>query len=979
MKQKLKERKMYLTLFLIILMIMGVNPFTFAQGIMVNGRVIDSNHDPIIGANVLVKGTTTGVATDSNGSFSLANVESGSILVISSLGYLSQEVKAVSGRVLQITLADNLQLLDEVVVVGYGSMEKNKITSSISNIKPKDFNSGNISNPAQLLQGKVAGLSIVTPQGNPNGTFSIRLRGLSTLGASTQPLVIIDGVVGGDINSVDPNDIASMDILKDGGAAAIYGTRGSTGVIIITTKTGAKDKSAVSYNAYVAMENMDRSLPIMSRSEYLEYGGTDYGGNTDWMDQITRTALSQVHNLSLSGATQKFSYMASLNYRDVDGIVTNTGYQRLSGRLNLSQKLLNDRLTIGLNLALASNDASMGFDDVFRSAIIMPPTAPVTSSEPSNVKYGGYFQNLAHELFNPVAIIDQNQNDQQSTRSTYNIQGDLKITGNLTASVHYAHNEENVMSGQYISKYSLYGNGSDRNGLASKSTYHNENDLFELTGNYLKSLGKLNLNLLGGYSYQEFTSEHDYIQAGNFLTDEFSYNNLAAARDFADGKARGESQKESNKLIAFFGRLNLSYSDTYFLMASLRREGSSRFGTGRKWGNFTGLSAGADLSRILDIPSVNQLKVRGSFGITGALPAQSYLSQQTYGPGSSLTYFLYNDKFTPVYSPQSNSNPDLRWEKKTETDFGVDFGLFGSRLTGSFDYYNRKTTDALITLNVPVPPNLFPTTVLNAGKLQNRGIEIALNYDVIKSNDFTWTTKLTYSTNSAKVLSLSMGDLTYGTREVGGLPAPLTGNVVRVEEGKAIGQMIGWIYEGVNADGSYKLKDTDGNGVVNEQDRAVIGRGLPKGEFGFGNTFTYKNFDLGFFFRGVYGHDLVNLHRTMFEQVSRISTYNLIKTKHFEPAYTGPVAYNSHYVEDASFVKLDNLTLGYNFKLRSKALVSSARVYLTGQNLFYITGYSGVDPEPRYMYDNNVLAPGIEPLNSWVTTRTFTLGVNLTF
>ena len=239
-------------------------------------------------------------------------------------------------------------------------------------------------------------------------------------------------------------------------------------------------------------------------------------------------------------------------------------------------------------------------------------------------------------------------------------------------------------------------------------------------------------------------------------------------------------------------------------MASLRREGSSRFGTGRKWGNFTGLSAGADLSRILDIPSVNQLKVRGSFGITGALPAQSYLSQQTYGPGSSLTYFLYNDKFTPVYSPQSNSNPDLRWEKKTETDFGVDFGLFGSRLTGSFDYYNRKTTDALITLNVPVPPNLFPTTVLNAGKLQNRGIEIALNYDVIKSNDFTWTTKLTYSTNRAKVLSLSMGDLTYGTREVGGLPAPLTGNVVRVEEGKAIGQMMGWIYEGVNEEGSYK-------------------------------------------------------------------------------------------------------------------------------------------------------------------------------
>lgn len=974
----LKNYKQHFRAFLFILLMVGISQMSYAQGKSISGTVKDVNNEPLIGVSVVVKGTTTGAATDADGNYTLT-AGSNSTLVFSFIGFIPQEVVVGDRTSINITLEEDNQMLKEIVVIGYGSMEKNKITSAITNIKPEDFNKGNINNPAQLLQGKVAGLSVVSPQGNPNGTYNIRLRGLSTIGANTQPLIIIDGVIGADLSSVDPNDIASMDILKDGGAAAIYGTRGSSGVIIITTKTGAKDQATVSYNGYVAMENMDRSLPIMSRSEYLEYGGTDYGGDTDWMDEITRTALSHVHNISLTGGTKKFSYMASLNYRDVQGIVHNTGYDQLSGRLNLSQKILNDRLTLSLNLALANKKSKMGFDDVFRSAIIMPPTAPVYGTGEDYDQYGGYFQNRAHELYNPMAIINQNINDQKTTRVTYNAQADLKIIDGLSATLRFAQNNEDIMNGQYISKYSLYGSGIDRQGLASRSTYNNKSDLFEFTGNYLRSFDKLNLNALAGYSYQRFTSEHYYLQAGNFLTDGFSYNNLAAARDLADGKAKAESFKESSKLIAFFGRVNLSYDDTYFLMASLRREGSSRFGDGNKWGNFTGVSAGVDISKIVDIPHVDQLKLRGSYGVTGALPAQSYLSKQIYGPGSSLDYYLYNDKFTPVYSPQSNPNPDLKWETKTEIDFGIDFSMFNSRLTGTLDYYNRKTSDALITLNVPVPPNLYPTSVLNAGKLRNRGFEVGLNFEAIKTKDFSWTTRLTYATNSSKIISLSMGDIQYGVREVGGLPAPLTGNVVRVQEGKPLGQMIGWIYEGVDADGNYILKDLDGNGEINEKDVDVIGRGMPKGEFGFGNTFTYRNFDFSFFFRGVYGHDLVNLHRTMFEQVSRISTYNLIKTKHFQPEYKGPVAYNSHYVEDASFIKLDNITLGYNFKLPANSVIEAARVYVTGQNLFYITGYSGVDPEPRYSYDNNVLAPGIEPLNSWVTTRTFTLGVNLTF
>lgn len=944
----------------------------------ITGKVTDEDGAPVIGANVIEKGTTNGTVTDMNGNFSLA-VDENSSLQISYIGYLSQNIQIARRSKIDVTLLEDLKGLEEVIVVGYGSIEKNKITSAITNIKPKDFNKGNINNPAQLLQGKVSGLSIVSPQGNPNGTYHIRMRGLSTIGANTEPLIIIDGVIGADISSVDPVDIASIDVLKDGGAAAIYGTRGSSGVIIVTTKTGVKDRTSVSYNGYISSENMDRSLPVMSRSEYLEHGGTDYGSSTNWMNEITRTAFSHVHSLSLSGGTQKTSYMGSINYRNMEGIVPKTGYNQLGGRLNLNQRLLDNRLIIGLNLALLNKDANVGFDDVFRSAIVMPPTAPVYGEVDDYDMYGAYFQNRAHELFNPVAIINQNQNIRKTSRATYNIQGDLKVTGDITTSIRYAHNNENITNSQYISKYSLYGSGIDRGGLASQSNYSNKNDLFELTGNYLKSIDLININALAGYSYQDFTSEYFYLQAGNFLTDKFSFNNLAAARDFADGKAKAESNKESNKLIAFFGRINLSADNTYFLMASLRREGSSRFGEGNKWGNFVGLSTGVDINRILNIPFTDQLKLRGSYGLTGALPAQSYLSKQIYGPGNNLEYYLYKDQFTPVYLPQSNPNPDLKWETKSEIDFGVDFSMFNSRLTGSIDYYNRKTSDALITLNVPVPPNLFPTSALNAGELQNRGFEIGMTYDVVRTNNFSWSTSLTHSTNSSKIISLSMGDIQYGIREVGGLPAPLTGNVVRVQEGKPLGQMIGWIYEGVKSDGSYNLKDIDDNGVINERDVDVIGRGLPKGEFGFGNTLTYRNFDLNFFFRGVYGHDLVNLHRTMFEQVSRISTYNLIKTNYFQPEYKGPVAYNSHYVENASFIKLDNLSLGYNFKLSSQSIISQARLYITGQNLFYITDYSGVDPEPRYSYEGNVLAPGIEPLNSWVTTRTFTLGVNLTF
>ncbi len=976
------KEKTNICFFPILFFILGIfcSASAFSQNLILKGRVKDDKGNPLSNVNVLVKETNLGTITDGEGSFALSNVQPGSVLNFTHTGYQSQELKIFNNDFLDVILSTNNQLLGDVVVIGYGTIAKKEVTNAITHLNPADLNKGAINNPAQLLQGKVAGLSIVAPQGNPNGTYNIRLRGLSTLGANSQPLIIVDGVIGVDLNSIDPNDIASIDVLKDGGAAAIYGTRGSSGVILITTKTGARGKTRVEYNGYASSETKNRFLPVMDKKTYLANGGTDFGANTNWLNEITRNAKSHTHNLALSGGSEKTKYMVSANYRNVEGILDNTGFQQLGARLNLSQKTLNDRLTLSLNLSLQSKDAKLGYEDAFRAAVAMPPTAPIHTSDPYFAKYGGYFQSEVHELYNPVGIVQQNINDQAINRLTYNLRADYEVIDHLIASVHYARNSDNITNGRYISKYSYYGSGVDRNGLATRSNDANKSDLFEVTGNYSKTFNLLNATFLAGYSYQNFNAENFFIQAGNFLTDAFGYNNFAAAKDFADGKAIATSFKENNKLIAFFGRAAFNYNNTYFLSASIRREGSSRFGAGNKWGLFPGISAAADLSQMVNIPKVNLFKLRTSYGVTGALPGQSYLSQQLYGPGSSPTYFLYNGEFTPVYSPQSNANPDLKWETKSEFDFGIDFSAFDSRLNGTIDYYNRKTTDALITLNVPVPPNLFPTTVLNAGELKNAGIEVSLDYQVIKTSSFGWNTKVSFATFNSKVISLSMGDIKYGVREVGGLPAPLTGNTVRVEEGKPIGQMFGWVYEGVGSDGKYIIKDLDGNNTINEKDMTIIGRGLPKGEWGWSNTLTYNRFDLNIFMRGVYGHDLVNLNRTMFEQVSRISSYNLVHTKYFDPAYTGPAAYNSYYLENGSFAKLEYLALGYQFKIPANKAISALRLYASGQNLFYITKYTGVDPEPRYTdTDGNVLAPGVEPRNSWITTKTFTVGLNVSF
>ncbi len=966
---------------------------TFAQEITVTGTVSSDAEGPIPGVNIVIQGTTQGTVTDVDGNFSITVPGPDAVLVFTSIGYASQSVTVGNQTSINVTLTEDVTALDEIVVIGYGTQKKKELTSAISNVKSEDFVKGNVNNPAQLLQGKVAGLSITRPGGNPNQGYTIRLRGMSTIGANTEPLVVIDGVIGGSLNNVDPNDIESIDVLKDGSAAAIYGTRGSSGVIIVTTKMGRRGTSKVEYNGYVTAETVAKHTDVMDATQWRALSqetnlGTDFGESTDWFDETTQTAISQVHNLSMSGGTNQTTYRASFNIRDNKGISINTGFNQLNGRLNLRQKAMNDRLTVDLNIGATSKEAQYGFNDAFRYATVYNPTAPVRSDDAAYDIYDGYFQQVLYDYYNPVQILEQNINEGKDRRLNVALKGAFNITKNLTVDAFYSIQNETFLRGQYYDKNS-YWTGMDRNGLAERRMSDNANRLFESTARWTGNVGPANLTVLGGYSYQEFTWEGFSARGGDFITDAFTYNNLSAALDFNNGLGTINSYKSSAKLIAFFGRVNLNVTDNWFLTASARYEGSSRFGDENKWGLFPAIGAGVELANLLNVSSLDNLKLRVSYGMTGNQPAHSYLSILRLGPGGN---FFYNGEFVPGYAPVSNANEDLGWEKKAEIDVGIDYSLFDGTLFGSLDFYTRTTTDLLFEYEVPVPPNLHTTAWLNLGEIKNSGIELSLTWRAIQTGDFSYSMSITptyYLKNELVSLSgtFNGAELTYGVRDLAPMGAPGQSDVptVRAEEGKPIGQLWAHTFVEIDSDGNLILQDTNEDGTVDEADRSVVGNGLPDAEFGFTNSFTYKNLDLNITFRSVLGHDLNNKYRAFYEVPNMIGSYNLPVTATDVRNENGTL-YNassgvlsSYHIEDASFLSLDYVSLGYNFNLPGDAGFKNLRIYVAGNNLFYITGYSGSDPNPRYEYEGNTLAPGQDARNTWFRTRSVSLGVSLGF
>lgn len=972
--------------------------------VTVTGTIKDSNGQPLPMATIVEKGTTNGIQSDFDGNFTLKVTDLSQTLVVSFVGYLSTEVALNGKSKISVVLQENLAAIEEVVVVGYGTQKKEEVTTSIVRVDEKDFNSGSVNDPNQLLQGKVAGLNIARVGGNPNQPYAIRLRGLSTFGANTNPLVVIDGVVGGSMSSVDPTDIASINVLKDASAGAIYGTRASTGVIIITTKTGSggtKASAELEYNGYVAAESVSHTIPVANAADYLKYGGLDMGSNTDWLSEVTRIGITQVHNLAYSGSSGKgLTYRASINYRDGQGVVNATGFNQLNARLNISQMLLNNKLKLTGIMTTTSREEQIGWDQTFRYALTFNPTAPIFEQRAATTLgrdpnlYGGYTETNVQDVYNPVAIYGLgNRKSRDVKHHLINFKADLELAKGLIISSNFATEADVNHYGDYYTSNSMMGNGNGNNGAAYQRNDINTSKLFEVTANYNGAFKDFSYNALGGYSYENF--DYQWFDAYNtdFISDAVGYDNLGLGIGITKNRARVGSNREEANLAAYFGRINLNYNSLAYLSASIRREASSRFGANNRWGNFWAVSGGLNLQKIVNLPKVEILKLRLGYGITGNEPRERYAWLQRLGPGS--TGFV-NGGYVSSIRPTSNPNPDLKWEQKGELNAGLDFAVLKSRLSGSFDYFTRITSDLLASVTVPQPPNNFNRTLLNLGELKTTGWEGQISYKVFDKKDFSWT----FGANIAtfKTILVKFNNVENAVEFRGNLGAPGLNNtyVIRVAEGEEIGNIRAAIFAGYDNEGrSLVINQETGESTRDrnlDRDGVIVGNGLPDFTFGINNSLQYKKFDFNFFFRGAVGHSLVNISRAYWEHPSIAAKQNFVMTKYFNADDKEQDAYNSSYVEKADFIRLDNATIGYTLDLIGNKYLKSVRVYVSGNNLLTITGYTGADPEVRYSdngpvtegnagvaYGGDILVPGIDQRVTAPPTRTITFGVNVKF
>jgi len=976
--------KRFLTKWTFLLAIMLGFSFGINAQRTISGKVTDaSSNEPLIGANILVKGTGSGTITDIDGSYSLSVPAGATALVFSYTGYTDQEIALGSSNTVNVALAAG-QLIDEVVVVGYGTQKSKEVTGAVVSVKKEDFNAGNVNSPAQLLQGRVAGLTVSRPGGDPNGGFGIRLRGLSTIGAQTEPLIIVDGVLGASLNNIDPQDIESFDVLKDGSAAAIYGTRGSSGVIIITTKKGKKGTSSVEYNGYLASESIAKLPAFLTATEFKDAGGIDAGATTNWYDEISQSALSQSHNVSMSGGTSNTSYRASFNYRDMAGVVANTGFKQLNGSLTLNQKAMNDKLNLSLNMIATNRDSKFGFPEAFRYASIANPTSRVFLED------GSYNNPSGFDVFNPVSIVNQ-INEGERSELLANMAASYEITSGLKVSASYAKQKSSSLNGEYYARNSVYRQGIARTGVARRTTDVSQNDLFEATLGYTGESGKLDYSILGGYSYQNFVFQGQGIEAGGYLLDAFTYNNIGASSEVLKGLATPYSYNNGYVLQAQFARMNLNYDDTYFLSASVRREGSDRFGEDNKYGIFPAVSAGLDFSKLADLNNVDNLKLRVGYGVTGNLPGDSYLGYTIFSPGAQ---FFYNGGFVPSYGPTQNANPDLKWETKSEVNLGIDYAMFDFKLRGSLDVFQRSTRDLILFTRVPVPPNLAPFTWKNSAAFTTRGVEFSASYDLVKTQSFSYTPTFIITSYGTTLDQYLEEDAEF-KQFITNLGAPgqnITDAGVGLhllEANKPIGQIVAPIWTGKLDAGKPAFDDQNGDGKIDANDWVVVGSGLPDFELSLNNAFSFGNWDASFFFRGAFGHSLVHENRAFYEIKPAVLAANIVKTKYYDEAVS-TASYNNTHVEKADFLRLDNASIGYNFNTKGNKHFNKARLFVTGQNLFTITGYTGVDPEVRLAdtgsVDNggrtggaNPLAPGVDRRNTYYLTRTLTVGLNLGF
>lgn len=938
----------------------------------VKGVVVNKNGETLPGVSVLVKGTQIGVTTDTDGRFTLKVPAGSKLIQFSFIGMQTREMPVSSKSAMRVVLDDDMVALDEVVAIGYGSVSKKDLTGSVVNLSDKTFNKGVVTSAEQLIAGQVAGLVVTKAGGDPTEGSTMRLRGTTSLLGGNAPLVVIDGVPGASMNIVSPQDIESISVLKDASAAAIYGARSANGVIIITTKKGKEGRATVSYDGYFGVEKIANNLDMLSADQWRQYvkennlDAVDYGGNTAWHKEIFRTGYSQNHNLSLTGGSKETHYRASVNFLDQKGIVLKNDLQRINASFSLEQSALDDKLMIRLN----ANTTLEKWHDVpdqtvYTYSYNLNPTIPIYNED------GSYKEVLGHAYYNPIAVLNQLTSEKKRNYFQGRLQADYKILPSLTASINGSLSRNNYLDGFYAPRASKPGEA--EKGRAKRSTTENTSNLLEANLTYDKTFGVHKVNAIVGYSYQDFSAESFSAQNRNFATDLFSYNNLGAGNKLQPDDVK--SNKESNRLISFYGRATYSFNNKYTATATVRRDGSSRFGKNNRWGIFPSGSLAWRMSEedfMKDISFIDDLKLRVSYGITGNQDIPNYRTMSLYGTSG---YYYSNGEFFTQYAPSQNPNPDLKWEQTAQLNVGLDYYLLGGKLRGSIEYYNKQTSNLLYDYPVPSPPYQFSSMIANVGKVSNKGIEIVIESTPIRNKNFSWDLSFNFSKNKNMVESLSneefQRDEVYtGAASISGLQE--TSQILKA--GYPLGTFYGAKYIGQDENGIFQYEDVSKDGqFVYADDRTDIGCAQPDFTINLTNSFEYKNFTLSFLLRGVFGNDVLNGSALYLNDISRMPGNNVLTSA--LGIAKQKLVYSSYYIEDGSFVRLDNLQVGYNFKLGENAKVKKLRVYLTGNNLFVITKYKGIDPE----VSQDGIVFGIDAQKYYPKTRSFTAGVNISF
>lgn len=978
----------------------------WAQG-TVTGTVTAANDEPLIGATVLVKGTSVGTSTDIDGKYSIAAAQ-GKTLVVSYVGYTTQEVP-VKGSTVNIVLKEDTALLDEVVVIGYGTMTRKDVTGSITTVNAKDLNVGAYTDPGQLLQGKVPGLVVVQNSDPNGGVNSLTLRGASTLNGSTEPLYVVDGIPGVNLNLIPPSDIESIDVLRDASATAIYGSKAANGVIIVTTKKGSEGPARVTYSGYVSWEKIAHDNKMLTADQLRQYAAdnglvirNDRGNDTNWAKEAQRTGFATSHSLAISGGNKTTNYNASLSYTKRDGIIKGVGNNLFTGRAYVETKVLKERLTLGAGIngnirkewGVPRNDKG---GSVYEAMYYYSPFAPVYNDE------GGWFEDSSiSQNYNPLALIYEDRSMATFKRLQFTGKASLKIIEGLLLNANFSYETQNY---HYRDYYSTQSQTNKKHGQSSQNVTNDWAKLMEIYANYDKTFNDVHkLALMAGYSWEEHKNGYGLGACGyNFWDDTTGWNNLSYANSYDTDPFWGNLENQT-RMISFYGRANYSYAGRYMLQAAVRRDGASVFGANNKWATFPSASVAWRLSEesfIKDLGIFTDLKLRAGWGQSGNSQGfDIYAAKFFYDTtGGRFDYVDPDSGVTTSYknvTAARNVNDNLKWETTTMINLGLDFAFLNGRINGTIEWYNKTTKDMIWAYPVSMAKYPVSTLVANVGKMRNRGFELTINAVPIQTKDWNWSTSLNFSHNENEVVSVSNDEFNAGILNQAKLDFPglsTGGEIQRIVEGKPIGSFYMWEWAGYDDRGIsvFKDYDADGNPVLNEdgtqattsnpgqEDRMYVGNAQPKLTMGWNNTITWKNWDLNIFFTGVFGQKIFNENRAYYSYIGAIEQgKNCIASILDEQLPTDGLAQypSDRYLENGSYFKLSTLTLGYTFRNCFNGWLKDLRLYVSGNNIFTITGYKGRDPEICL----GGLTPGLDSRRDhFPRARQILVGVNVNF